>query len=652
MGGFVFTSTAGVNAVDVGISGLNAARIALQVAGHNIANVNTPGFSRQQAVQSTVDPAITSFGAIGRGTTITAITALRDRFLEVELAYETRELGRLDTADRILARIESIFNPLVGGSLNETVSNFFGAFHDLSANPESLAQREELLGFAGTLEKRFNETITRMHEMTVSTNEQIRSTVNEINTILAKIATLNVQVISGTASRRPVEDFVDQRQLLVRQLNEYIGVDYYEDEKGSLTILTGNGVPLLVQSQYAELSVQPNTLDPNRLDVISTFNSRPKNITTMIEGGRLGALVEQRDGMITDLMSQQRRFQVILVDAVNMQHRLGTDLNGVAGGDFFNDPFSVLDGSAAANISGITVVGDNALYEINYSVADNSTAADITDINISDPSALVRHDYRLVFGAGGTFDVYDQTTGDTTPVFSGVVPGGGGTVVFDGLSIDFNAQPGAGDTFELDFAGREGITGHQYRVEFAAAGAYSVYDITTMASTPVATGTITAPGDFALFDGLAVQFDAVPAAGEFFTIGYSELDISDALDAYAIAASDSAPGLPEPGNNGNAIALARLGETSLAGLDNRSFSLFQANEVSKIGTEAGNIQSLLQTQEIYIESLEQKRDSISGVSLDEEAAALMQYEQAYQANARYISKVDELLQFLINVLVQ
>lgn len=652
MGSYVFLSDTTAAPIDIGITGLNAARIALQVTGHNIANVNTPGYSRQQAIQSTQHPAITSYGALGRGTKIDGIEAIRDRFLEVELAFESRELGRLDTSDRILSQIESIYNPLAGPALNDSINNFFGGFNDLATNPENIAQREELLSTARNLEKRSAETITRLRELSRSIDEQIISTTEEINTILSQIASLNVQISNAETANRPVQDFRDQRTYLVRQLNELIGVDTFEDEHSSLTVLTGNGSPLVIANQYAELRTEPNTLDPNRLDIVSYFNSRPTNITSMIEGGRMGGLLEQRDVVITDLVSAQRRFEIILADVVNMQHRLGTDLNGAAGGDFFADPFSVIDSSTGADVQGITLVGEHTTFEINYNLTDGSVGADITDININDPSALVRHDYELIFAAGGAFDVYDLTTGAAAPVFSGVVPGGGGTLVFEGLSVDFNAQPAAGDTFQLEFDGRTGLTGHKYRIDFAAAGAYSVYDVTTMSTTPIATGTIAVAGDFALFDGLAIQFDAVPANGDSFVIDYDGLDIDAALDAVSIAASGSLPGAPEPGNNSNAIALAALGEESMTGLDYRSFGMYQANEISRVGILTNETKTLLSTQEIYIESLEMKRDSISGVSLDEEASALMEYEQAYQANARFITKVDEMVQFLISLLVR
>ena len=646
MGGFVFNSSGSVSAFDVGITGLNAARIALQVTGHNIANVDTEGYSRQVVIRSTADPAITTFGALGRGVEVVKIQALRDRFLEVQLSVEGRELSRLETTDNILGQVETILNPLSGGGVTDAINNLFGGFSDLSANPESTAQREELLSLANSLAKQSNSVISSLERLTQSINEQVEATLDEINSVLNEIADLNTRITAGESTGQPVEDYRDRRAVLLQDLNELVGVETFQNSNGSTTVVTNNGVPLVVQEQAATLSTLRNSLDPNKLDVIATFSSTPYNITEQVDSGRLGALIAERDGTISDLISAQRQFNAILADVINIQHRMGTDINGDAGGDFFEDPFSVADVSALSDILGVTIVGDNATFEVNYDVYPSS-AANVTAIDINDASLLTKMDYRIDFtSATGDYDVVNTTTGQT--VGSGTLVGL--TATFDGLDVTFDALPAAGDSFELDFAGRTGVTGDVYRIEFNAAGDYEVFDTTTGDSTPIATGTLAGAG-FIFFDGLAVEFDSVPADGDFFTIGYSGLEVSSTLTADTIAASDSAVGTAEPGNNSNALLLAEIAETALGGLDNKTFAQYQSSEVTRVGTLKSDTASLLESQESLVESLQTQRDEISGVSLDEEAAALIEFQQAYQANARYISTVSDLTDYLISVLV-
>jgi flagellar hook-associated protein 1 FlgK len=645
MGGFVFNSAGGVSSFDIGITGLNAARIALQVTGHNIANVNTEGYSRQSIVQQSMTPAYASFGALGRGTQIIGIEAARDRFLEVQIAVESRELGRLTAADNILGQIETIYNPVSGLGLTDAANNLFGGFSDLAADPESTAQREELLSLAQGLAQQSNDTITRLANLKSSLNSQIQTTASDINSILKQIADLNTMITGGEMTNRPVQDYRDQRNLLLRQLNELIDVDSYENETGSLTVVAGNGVPLVIQEQSAELSTRTNAIDASRLDVYCTFNNSNYNLTDQVESGQLGAMLEQRDDVVTKLISEQRRFNTILADVVNTMHHMGTDLNGNAGGDFFVNPFNVLDRSAGANILGVSLVGDNATYEVNYDVAASS-AASVTGIDINDASLLTKMDYEITFtSAAGDYQVINTTTGEVAA--TGTLAGT--TATFDGLDVTFDALPASGDTFELSFGGRTGVTGDNYRIVFSAGGNYEVIDTTSGDGTPVATGTLAGPG-FIFFDGLAVEFDAVPADGDFFTIGYNNLEVNPDLAPEEIAASGSPVGQVEPGNNENALRLAAIAEQTLAGLGGHTFASFQANQISHVGTLKSDSAAMLDTQTTYVDTLLSQRDSVSGVSLDEEAAALIEYQQTYQANAQYISRISQLTEYLINVL--
>lgn len=654
MGGAIYfnsSSSSSLNsAFGVGLSAIAASRVALNTTGHNIANVNTPGYSRQEAYLSTRLPQRTTIGAIGRGVDVERIISMRDTFLEAQLASESTEKGRLDSLDTILNQLESIINPQNSLGINEAVNNLFGGFQDLAGNPESIPQRESLINAASDATTSSNHIIEQVTRQIKSINDQIDSSVEEVNTLLEEIAVLNVQLAGGEATGTALEDQYDTRQLKFRELSELMDVQGFINSDGTLTVTTDTGSPLVIANDHATLETRPNALDANSRDIYSTFTGATANITKLIKGGTIGGLLEARDEILADVLSNQRKFAAVLYDEINIEHRQGTDLNGNQGGDFFTSPFRVVDNSQAANIGEIALVGDNANYEVNYSLEINATSGvGINDITIDQPNItdLTKHDYQIVFtDAAGSYTVTDAETNEV--VATGVKVGT--DITFEGLTVEFDAaNPDAGDTYNLNFDGREGITGDVYEIQWTNGTDYEIYNITEKDENPVATGTLAGDG-LIFFDGLAVEVSGVRAAGETFKITYQQLGIDSGLTAETIAASGSAPGLPEPGNNENALRLSNAGEVSHAGLNNRSFSVFQGAEIASVGNQRSNAEILSISQENFVGSLEMQRESVSGVSLDEEATDLIQFQQSFTAAARYISQVNDLVSFLINTL--
>lgn len=654
MGGAILFNTSSSNSLNssigLGLSGLNAARVALQTIGHNIANVNTPGYSKQETILQTRRPQVTPIGAMGTGVDAVRIQAMRDRFVEAQLAMESSEKGRLEARDVTLARMETIYNPATSLGLADVTDNLFGAFQDLSANPENGAQRADVMAEGQTMANASNHTVDQLKGMKRSINDQIRAGLSEVNTILEDIASLNVTLAGSDVLDRSLEDVRDERNRQYRKLNELIGVQGFEDESGALTITTANGSPLVIGNQYATLGTTPNSRDNNALEVEAVFNGVPANITRLIRGGTIGGLIEIRDQVLEDALSNQQLFAAALADATNIEHRQGTDLNGNQGGNFFADPFRVVDNSAAANVDSITQVGDNATFEINYSVQPNATSGvTVTDINLDTANlpALTKHDYMIEFaGAAGDYTVTDQATNNI--VAAGNLPGAG-TITFAGASVDFSGQPNPGDSYELNFEGRTGMTGDVYRIEWTSATDYEIYNVSDKDLNPTQTGTLVGDG-MIFFDGLAVEVSGARAAGDTFKIDYNPMALDSTLTPDTLAASGSAAGLSEPGNNENALRLAGIGLDTLSVLGIRSFSLFQGNEIASVGNQKASNTVLSSAQNNFVTALDMQRESVSGVSLDEEAAALIQYQQAFTASSKYLSQVNDLMNFLINVL--
>ncbi|MCG8454845.1 MAG: hypothetical protein MI919_01080, partial [Holophagales bacterium] len=274
----------------------------------------------------------------------------------------------------------------------------------------------------------------------------------------------------------------------------------------------------------------------------------------------------------------------------------------------------------------------------------------ITDINLdtANLNALTKHDYTIRFNgpAAGDYEVVDNVTNSV--VSTGNLPGAG-TITFAGLSVDFDGQPTIGDTYDLNYDGRVGMTGDVYSIEWTNATDYEIYNLSTRDPNPVATGTLVGNG-LIFFDGLAVDVSGARVAGDSFRIDYAQMSVDSSLTPATVAASGSAPGLAEPGNNDNAVRMADLGLKNLGGLSDRTFSLFQGSQIASAGNEKASNSVLLNAQNNFVSSLEIQRESVSGVNLDEEAADLIQFQQNYTAAARYISSVNELMDFLISVL--
>lgn len=201
-----------------------------------------------------------------------------------------------------------------------------------------------------------------------------------------------------------------------------------------------------------------------------------------------------------------------------------------------------MDNSAGADIDSITQVGDNATFEVNYSVQANATSGvTVTDINldIANIADLTKHDYVIEFaGAAGDYTITDQATDNV--VAAGNLPGAG-TITFDGVSVDFSGQPNPGDSYEMGFDGRTGMTGDVYSIEWTSATDYEIYNISDKNINPIQTGTLVGDG-LIFFDGLAVEVNGARAAGDTLKIDYNSMEIDPALTPDTIAASGSLPG--------------------------------------------------------------------------------------------------------------
>ncbi|MFN0088438.1 MAG: flagellar hook-associated protein FlgK, partial [Blastocatellia bacterium] len=234
----------GVNfsSFEIGRLALRASQLGMSVTGQNIANVNTPGYTRQRLQLSAAPPDGSNQRLTGVGVTIDGVRALRDQFIETRLQTETGISGRLEAKRHALAPVDAALNEAgAGGGIHSAMVGFFGAFRDLEAHPTSVPLRAVGIARAETLAAAFHSTRGRLAGIRADNDAALRGTVDEVNTLAAKVADLNVRISVAENTGGGASELRDQRGELARRLTELTGARSTEAENGQLALTIGEG---------------------------------------------------------------------------------------------------------------------------------------------------------------------------------------------------------------------------------------------------------------------------------------------------------------------------------------------------------------------------------------------------------------------------
>ena len=322
--------------VEIGKSALFTAQQAITVAGHNIANVNTPGFSRQQVTLSENRPENGSPGQIGTGVHAESIRRSFDAFVEEQLLASRERLGEFTASNSALARLEPLFgdanNRGIGAGLNE----FFGALQDVATNPNDLSARTVFLSKATALAGRFNQAATDLTTAQGFLDRQVGQTVTDVNRLTSQIANLNAKIAGAESSGQQANDLRDERGVALANLGELIEISSIEDATGQLTVFAGRGHVLVDKEQTYQLVGVPDLSNNGLLDVRYDAGAGPTtSLASVIQSGRLKGLLGVRDQTIPSLRASLDTLASEIVTQVNQQHRLGFGLDGSTNQDFF-----------------------------------------------------------------------------------------------------------------------------------------------------------------------------------------------------------------------------------------------------------------------------------------------------------------------------
>ncbi|MBK8891419.1 MAG: flagellar hook-associated protein FlgK [Dechloromonas sp.] len=647
----------GMSVFGIGVSGMNAAQAGLVTTGHNISNASTAGFSRQQVVQVSNLPQFTGAGFLGNGVEVTTVRRLYSDVLTNQLTLAETQGSQLDAYNAQIAQLANMLgDPSTG--LAPRLQDFFSGVADVAAHPESVPSRQALLSSANALSGRFQDFDQQIAQVRAGINSEIVSSITSINAYAQQIASLNhnILVAESATAQQPANDLRDQRDALVAALNQEIRASVVKDDNGSYSVFVGTGQPVVIGSQSFALVAAPSPEDPQRLEVgyqsgASTVLLNPASI----QGGRLGGLVSFRANTLDAVQNGLGRVAMGLAQTFNAQHALGQDLNGALGGTFF-------------------AVGN----PVALASSNNAGTAGVTAV-LQDVSALTTSDYRLqyngVAGPNENFLLTRISDGVTTAI---TFPTAGYPYSFnaDGVTLTISAGASLNDNWLVEptrlGASNFGVAltdpariAAAAPIRTAAAlgnsgnGTISAGSVSSVANLPLP-GTVTLTFNAAL--GQFAVSGAVPAAGPFAYTPGNSISFNGITFTIAGAPGNGDKFTVDRNTNGvadnrNALALGALQTTNTLGknasiLGSQSTASFQSaysQLVSEVGNTARQIEVTAKAQKTVIAQTRQAQQSVSGVNLDEEAANLLRYQQAYQASGKMIQIAGTLFQTLLDL---
>lgn len=322
---------------DIGKSALFASQQALGVTGHNIANVKTPGYSRQEAILSERRPVDGKPGQVGTGVQVAEIRRHIDQFVERSLVISRGQLGQYDAARGALAHVEQTVAPSTDTAVTASLDDFFRAVQDVATNPADSVARSVLLAKGGNLATHLNRTADDLDRQRQQLDGQIQQVIDDANALTSRIAQLNLDITRAEASGQNANDLRDQRGLLVSNLGELLEISTIEDETGHLQVFAGRGQVLVNLGTSHPLVGVPNAGNAGLVDVHYDGGVGPtSDMTSLIGSGRLKGLLDVRDQAIPGAQTALDTLASTLVTQVNNQHRLGFGIDGSTGLNFFS----------------------------------------------------------------------------------------------------------------------------------------------------------------------------------------------------------------------------------------------------------------------------------------------------------------------------
>ncbi|GAB6042528.1 flagellar hook-associated protein FlgK [Endothiovibrio diazotrophicus] len=680
----------------IGTGALVSYQRVLATTSHNISNVQNPDYSRQRVELTANTPQRSGAGFIGSGVTTSSVNRLYDNFLTTTVRDHTTEESRLDTFYSYASQVDDLLANSDAG-LTPAIESFFNAVHDVANDPTSSSTRSVMLAEGESLADRFSYMGSRIDELTRHVGSEIVQTVSEINALAQTVSQLNAEIVyqTGASGGNTPNDLLDQRDAALAALAERINVETVDLADGSVNVFIGNGQNLVVGSSVLQLQDSGNVYDQSLHEI--TYNGGNVPITQFMTGGTLGGLLEVRDNVLLNARNELGRIALSVGETFNQQCRQGMDLNGSMGQDFFY-PMA----TSTAYTAGAQVLPDQTF---------NANSTDVTGaLSFTNIGNLTASNYELAYdGTNYTLTrLSDNATVGT--VAGGALPqtlsfaSEGFDVALSGTSItagdSFLIRPtynGARDLtvrttdpaeiaaaapFRIDSAtdidAGTGTTGVPVNTGSAELSAGTMSNATgTTLSAAAGTNALTLTFDpnaggagvpgfnvtpaAAITSANPILYDAATDNGNSYTVnvaGFGDVTFNiagapNSGDAFVIRdnAFDNT-GATIPGGVGdarNATLLAALQTANtMSGVGGSTdYQGAYGSLVADVGIQTAQAEVNLTARQQLLEQAKSEKEQVSGVNLDEEAANLIKFQQAYQAAAQVLNVGRDVFQTLL-----
>ncbi|HWW07647.1 flagellar hook-associated protein FlgK [Collimonas sp.] len=647
-----------------GLSGLNAAQAALVTTGHNTANVNTPGYSRQSAqIVSAGGTYTPSVGFFGNGAQVVDVSRSYDQFLSSQLNQAQSTNQALSTYSTQINQINNLLANQTTG-LAPMLQTMFKGVQAVANTPADPAARQQLISSGQALANQFRTMSQVLTGLNSNANDQISGSIDQINAYATQIASINKQIalLSNAAGGQAPNDLLDQRDTLVNSLGQLVATKVVVQDGGQYNVFIGSGQTLVLGDKSSTLKAVTAAADPSHTAValVNAAGVPVELQDSVLSGGSLGGLMQFRNQTLGDAQNALGRMAIGLSDSFNAQHELGVDLNGAAGQAFFTQasPGAI----ASARNTGSLVVTPSfsntsqlttSDYRVDYANVAGTPQYSVT--RLSDNKVLgsyaslpVTFDGVSLQASSGTpnlgdsFLVQPTRTGarDLTvivtdpakiaaasPIITGKTATNQGNASISAGTVDatYLATPLAGPvTLKYDSTvAPPALTG------FPATAAVTVTnpDGTVVNYAAGAAVTYTAGAAYS-FNGITATVSGKPVNGDTFTIGQNTGGVSD---------------------GSNALLLGALQNKKILAGGTASYTDAYGQLVSTIGNKASQLTIANTAQTSLAAQIKSAQQSVSGVNQDEETANLLMYQQMYQANAKVIQTASTMFDAILGI---
>ncbi|CAG4882182.1 Flagellar hook-associated protein flgK [Georgfuchsia toluolica] len=630
-----------IGILNAGLSGLNAAQMGLATTGHNISNVSTPGFNRQQVVQTTQIAVATGAGFVGQGTQVSTVRRLYSDFLDHQVLASQADSSRLSTYYSQIQQIDNMLGDSSSG-LAPVLQGFFSALQTAANNPADSTSRQVVLNAGDSLAAGFNSLDQSLARMGDAINSQLKASIASINSYVQQIAQLNQKIVvaQSGANRQPANDLLDQRDALIADLNKEVKVTVLAQDDGASSIFVGNGQGLVLGSTSFALNTVNSPTDSGRIQIgYSSPGGAIPLPESGFQGGNLGGLLAFRSETLDSTRNMLGRVALTLADTFNQQHQLGQDINGALGGKFFNiggpQIAASLKNTGSAVIAG-ALSNSAALTTSDYKLGFDGTVYTLTRLSDGNQQTFATLP-QTVDGVALALTSGAAAAGDEFLIRPTVAGAGSISVAITdaaklALAAPIRTTSGAANIGSGQISAgvvngpppantnlRQSVT-----LTFTSAG---TFDVSGTGTGIPAASMAYVPGKDISYNGWTVQISGTPVTGDVFSIVQNTVGVAD---------------------NRNVLLLAGLQTANSVG-GTMSYQSAYGNLVGNIGNKTHELDITSTAQAALVAQTTAARESFSGVNLDEEAAQLMRYQQAYQASAKVMAMANKLFDSILQL---